>query len=93
MNKIKEDSIVSFRKGNMIVLSIVKRVAGDALFCDQSIISQDLGVNFVPTREFVNSYTGEHRHKTNLIDAEEFDMIMDADIIDKRCIKNVNQLY
>lgn len=88
--EIKENSIIVYRDDNAITMSIVKEIKGKELYCDSSICSLDGGKSFMQTKKIYNKYEGEILSDCiTLIDTEEFDMMLDTNLIDKSKLTNV----
>lgn len=76
------------RKASALTFSIVDRVENGGVYCADSICSVN-GTPFKLTRSLYPEYEGEYLSDVRLITPEEFDMILNSNLISKTKLKNV----
>ena len=87
--RYSKGSIISFRSEDLHTISIVDKVVGNELYCKVSICSLDGGVTYQDTTEVYKDYEGEETEYVSLIDTEDFDVVIDSNLLPKTKIKNV----
>ena len=90
---IKPGSLISIKVSNEILgtyytIALVDKIEGNFLYCSNAITSKDYG-EFKSTRDIINSYQGEFSNGVKLVDADEFDIVVDTKIINRKNLKNL----
>lgn len=69
-------------------ISIVSKVVDDKLYCKNSICSVNDGP-FKHTREVYPQYEGELKDNIELVNSNDFDIVIDSKLIPKYNFKNI----
>lgn len=87
--KYHKGSIISFRSEDLHAISIVDKVVDNNLYCKVSICSLDGGLSYRDTTDVYKDYEGEESQFVSLIDTDDFDVIIDSELLPINKIKNI----
>ena len=86
--RAEDEENTQVSKTTVHTISIVKKIKDDMLICSESILSLD-GEPYVRTRKKYPGYGGERIESVTLCSVEEFDLLVDSELIDRRKLIDV----